>query len=113
MQRALDALLSIGVRLWRPYHVALVADVEGRAGLYAQAMAHVDDALRQVEDTGERWYEPELHRLRGELVARLGGDASAAEAVLGDALGLARRQSARMWELRVAHLAGGALGRAG
>ena len=102
MQRALDALFSIGVKLWRPYHVALVADVEDRAGLYAQAMAHVDDALRQVEDTGWRWYEPELHRLRGKLVARLGGDASAAEAVLGDALGLAHRQSARMWELRVA-----------
>ena len=102
IRRALDALLATGVRLWRPYHLALLADVERRAGRYDQALAHLDRALRQVEDTGERWYEAELHRLRGELALRSGGDASAAEAAFHAALGLARRQVAKTWELRAA-----------
>ena len=102
IRRALDALLATGVRLWRPYHLALLADVEGRAGLHDQALAHVVEALRQVEDTGERWYEAELHRRRGELALSSGGDASVAEAAFHAALDLARRQAAKMWELRVA-----------
>jgi len=100
--RALDALLSIGVRLYRPYYLALLADVEGRAGLHDAALAHVSEALCEAEDRGERWYAAELHRLRGELTLRLGRDASAAEPAFQAALGLARRQAARMWELRAA-----------
>ena len=102
IRRALDELLATSVRLWRPYHLALLADVERRAGRYDQALAHLDRALRQVEDTGERWYEAELHQLRGELALRSGGDASAAEAAFHAALGLARRQVAKTWELRAA-----------
>jgi predicted ATPase len=100
--RALDTLLSIGVRLFRPYHLALLADVEGRAGLHDAASARLSEALRAAEETGERWYEPELHRLRGELALRQGHDASPAEPAFRAALGLARRQGARTWELRAA-----------
>jgi predicted ATPase len=100
--RALDALHSTGVRLWRPYHLGLLADVEAHASLYDQASAHVAVALRQAEDTGERWYEAELHRLRGELALRQGLDASAAEPAFRAALKLARHQAARTWELRAA-----------
>ena len=103
IRRALDALLSTGVRLWRPYQLALLADVEGRAHRDGEALARVDDALRQVEDTGERWYQAELHRLRGELTLRSGGaSAATAEAAFHAALRLARRRAARMWELRAA-----------
>ena len=99
---ALDGLRAIGVRAFRPYHLALLADVKARAGRYGEALAHVDDGLRELNETGERWFEAELHRLRGELISRLGGDPSAAEAALQTALRLARRQSARTWELRAA-----------
>jgi len=102
IHRALDALLASRVRFWRPYHLALLADVECRAGRYDQALAHVGEALRQVADTGERWYEAELHRRRGELALKLGDDASAAKAAFHTALGIARRQAAKMWELRAA-----------
>ena len=95
-------MLASRVRFWRPYHVALLADVESRAGRYDQALAHVGEALRQVEETGERWYEAELHRRRGKLAMSSGGDVSVAEAAFHAALDLARRQGAKMWELRVA-----------
>ena len=46
--RALDTLLSIGVRLFRTCHLALLADVEGRAGLHDAASAR----LRAFSDWG-------------------------------------------------------------
>jgi predicted ATPase len=79
----------------------LPADAEARGGLYREALTHAGEALREAAETGERWYEAELHRLRGELALRLGRDTSA-EPAFEAAVGLARRQAARMWELRAA-----------
>jgi predicted ATPase len=100
IRRALDTLLAIGIRLSRPYHLSLLADVQARAGRHGEALAHVGEALREAAETGERWYEAELHRLRGVLLLRQGGDGLAAEPAFQAALGLARRQAARMWQLR-------------
>jgi DNA-binding winged helix-turn-helix (wHTH) protein/tetratricopeptide (TPR) repeat protein len=64
-----------------------------RAGLQllARAEAH-------MHDTGERWYEAELHRLRGELVQAR--DPQKAEASFQHAIDVARAQGAKLWELR-------------
>jgi predicted ATPase len=54
-----------------------------------------------VDRTDERWFEAELYRLRGEcLIAHRSGEQ--AEASFERALAVARRQSAKMWELRAA-----------
>jgi len=58
-------------------------------------------ALNLVERTGERYYEPELHRLQGELCAML-GDVDQAEASYEIAVEVARHQCAKSWELRAA-----------
>ena len=56
-----------------------------------------------ADRTGERWFEAELHRLRGEyLIAHRAGEQAEAEACFEHALAVARRQSAKMWELRAA-----------
>ena len=58
-------------------------------------------ALDRVEETGERWFEAELHRIMGELMLRLPkADPSAAEAQFEHAAATARQQSAKLWELR-------------
>jgi predicted ATPase len=61
----------------------------------------VDDALKRVGKTAERYFEPELYRLRGELVLQ-SGDAYMAEArsCFQRAIEVARKQSAKSWELR-------------
>ena len=60
-------------------------------------------ALEMADRTGERWFEAELHRLRGEwLINHRSGEQAEAEACFARALALARRQSAKMWELRAA-----------
>jgi predicted ATPase len=52
-----------------------------------------------VQETGERYWEAELHRLQGMLLIECGDEAEA-EASLEEAIEVARRQSAKSWELR-------------
>ncbi|GAH31925.1 unnamed protein product, partial [marine sediment metagenome] len=54
---------------------------------------------RLVEETCGRHWEAELYRLRGELLLQLSDDTEA-EVSLKKAIGVARRQSAKSWELR-------------
>jgi predicted ATPase len=66
-------------------------------------LAAVDEALAIVERTGERYWEAELHRLRGELLLAAGTAVTLHEArtALGRALAVGRSQGARLLVLRV------------
>ena len=64
-----------------------------------EAVIVLDDALQIAERTGERWFAAELNRHKGELLLRQ-GDAEAAEELYRKALGIAREQQAKLWELR-------------
>jgi hypothetical protein len=75
--------------------------MQGPLNDWEGSLALFDEALATVEKTEERLFEAELHRLRGELL--LGsGEKGEAEKSIGLALEIARRQQARMWELRAA-----------
>ena len=61
------------------------------------------EALTLVDTTGERWYEPELYRLKGELLLQQSSDNQAeAETCFHHALDIARNQQAKSFELRAA-----------
>ena len=88
---------------WRAHILALLAEAYGRAGKVDEGLAALAEALRAVDDKGIGFYEPELHRLRGELLlARGPDDPSDAEACFRRALASARRQGAKSLELRAA-----------
>jgi predicted ATPase len=71
---------------------------EPEAGLTALA-----EALTLADTTGERWYEPELYRLKGELLLQQNADYQAeAEDCFHHALDIARNQQAKSLELRAA-----------
>jgi predicted ATPase len=56
-----------------------------------------------VDTTGERWYEPELYRLKGELLLQQTSDSQAeVETCFQHALSIARSQQAKSLELRAA-----------
>ena len=61
----------------------------------------LDDALQTAERTGERWFAAELNRQKGQLLLRQ-GRAAAAEELYRKSLSIARRQEAKLWELRAA-----------
>jgi predicted ATPase len=74
------------------------------------AVGRLEDALRisaqtldHIHRVNERAFEPESHRVRGELLLRQGGAAAKdAEGCFWHALELAREQCAKSWELRAA-----------
>jgi len=69
------------------------------AGRYGSAVEIVDRGLADVEDTGERWYEAELHRLKGEAL-RGSRNEAAALAEFDTAVAIAERQGAAGLERR-------------
>jgi predicted ATPase len=76
----------------------------GEAGDSGQGLAIVDETLARCKARDERWYLPELLRIRGRLLLLQGttGAAAAAEDSFRQALDWARRQGALSLELRAA-----------
>ena len=67
-QSGLEMLLSSGAKIFMPYLLGLIADIQRTLGQIDAAQASVAQALAQVEKSNERWFEAELHRLQGELL---------------------------------------------
>jgi len=84
------------------WHLSLLAEAHGKADQVDQGLACIEEALALLRRVGYSQYEPELHRVRGELL-RLRGGAEAeveAEQSFWRAIETARRQESRWWELR-------------
>jgi predicted ATPase len=67
MRQGLAAYGATGAEIWSPYFLGLLAEAEGRAGQAAIGLSLAVDALDRAGRTGARWFEAEMHRLRGEL----------------------------------------------
>jgi predicted ATPase len=63
---------AFGAVYMRPVFLGTHADACLTGGRFDDALASANEGLREVDATGERWYESELHRLRGEANAALG-----------------------------------------
>ena len=74
------------------------------AGRRAEGLAAIAEALALVEGAGERYYEAEIWRIKGELLLKAAASNAQAEAesCYRKAIEIARQQSAKMWELRAA-----------
>jgi tetratricopeptide (TPR) repeat protein len=80
LRRSLHAQQQMHALLERPYCLGLLARGLGLQGLHQEALGYVDEALALAAQTGERFYEAELHRLRGDLLlARALEDEATAE----------------------------------
>jgi predicted ATPase len=88
-------------------------EFKGSLAMALAGLGQLDEALEAVNDAvasagegenGQRWYVPELLRIKGEVLLRQGADGavSSAEDCSNEAGELAREQGALFWELRVA-----------
>jgi DNA-binding winged helix-turn-helix (wHTH) protein/predicted ATPase len=102
MRRGIDMLeAKAGARL--SYYRALLAEACAWSGRVDDALRAVDDGFADVRKTGERWWEAELYRIRGELFMSDGVNRHAdAEECFKQALEAAKKQQARSLELRAA-----------
>jgi predicted ATPase len=71
------------------------------SGALEKGLGAIQRALALAEETGERYWEAELYRIQGEILAQQ-GHMPRAESSLDTALAVARRQGAKSWELRAA-----------
>lgn len=101
IRTALDEYRATGARFHVPYHFALLAAILRDRGEMQAGLDILGDALDLVGDTHERFFEADIHRLKGEILATESGPA-AAEACYLQALAIAREQQAKSLELRAA-----------
>ena len=101
MREGLSAHEATGAELFRPYLLALLAEAAKQAGRPEEGLDALTGAMTVTEKTAERFYEPEQHRLKGELLLlRSGSNTVRAQSCFQRAIEIARKQGARSWELR-------------
>jgi tetratricopeptide (TPR) repeat protein len=104
MRKSIERQRQMGSFLEHSYCLTLLAEaleVEGEAD---EALTLCDEALEFGNRTEGRCYEPETHRVRGEILLSLGEPAQVTEAEqeFQSALKLAREANCRLLELRAA-----------
>lgn len=58
---------AIGIEVGRPYWLALMAESYGWARQFDKGLNILDEAIAAALKSGERWWEAELYRLKGQL----------------------------------------------
>src|SRR5262245_40061294 len=101
MRNALMAIEANAERNRRTLYLAHLASAHARLCQPTIALELLDEAIQTAEITSERFFEAELHRLRGETLLNL-GNKGRAETALRRSLTIAQQQQARWWELRAA-----------
>jgi class 3 adenylate cyclase/predicted ATPase len=97
--KGLSMYRTTGAVLHTPSMLTTVSEAYARLGQPVEGLKYLAEAAQIIETTGERQTEAEVHRLRGDLLIAT-GDRPAAEQSYHEALAVARRQSAKLWELR-------------
>ncbi len=102
LDAGLGALAGQGTQLFLSAWLALRADAERSDGDLPAALASVDEGLACAERNDERFWEAELHRLRGEITVEQGGAKAPVEAEqsFSRALQIARTRGTLGFELR-------------
>ena len=100
---AWHAYQATGATLWAPAQRSYLAMAYADVGKFDDARKCAGEAIALAEDTKERWTEPEVHRIAGEIKSLSPErDITRAEGHFRRALEIARAQQARSLELRAA-----------
>lgn len=110
IQQGITMEQNMGTNMARSYHLALLAEVYGNTGQHEEGRKILAEALEFVEKRGERFYEAEIYRLKGELTLQQEGSrlqavglrekAEEAEKCFHKAIEIAQKQQAKSLELR-------------
>lgn len=117
MREGLAALQTTGTEFVRPHFLALLAEALGKARQHEEGLRILDETLSVIHGNGERYYQAEVYRLKGELLllqaksrfestpGRVIVDQDAAvveqaEDCFSESIKIAQQQKAKSWELR-------------
>jgi class 3 adenylate cyclase/predicted ATPase len=107
MLQAYSMWTKTGAVVTRPFYLAMLAEGYALAGRVADGLAALDNAREIIQTCGERYYEAEIQRLRGELLLasksrRSSPRTAEAEQCFRYAMDVARDRRLRSLELRAA-----------
>jgi predicted ATPase len=103
LRQGVATIEAMGVQQHTPGFLGLLARLYLGTKNFDEALNALDKALARVDRLEERWFEADLHRLKGNVLLKVRPDQSAeAGACFHKALAVARDQGARLWELRAA-----------
>jgi predicted ATPase len=97
---AIDALKAVQSRIFMCYLLGLLAEAHLMAGHHPEALDVAETGLALVDVSGDVSYSAELHRLRGEALARQSQDRHKAQSDFRTAIDIARQQGAAALERR-------------
>ena len=92
---------AAGSNLLLAFYLTTLAEAYGMAAQPEEGLNWLAEATKIMETTNDCWAEAEMHRMRGTLLLSMHEHAEA-EKSYRQALAVARRQSAKFWELRAA-----------
>ncbi|MFQ5759521.1 MAG: AAA family ATPase [Acidiferrobacterales bacterium] len=100
IRQGLNAFEATGTKHRKSYYLVLLAQAHGWAGEVEQGLQALAEAFDFAEKTGERTWDAEMHRLKGDLMlARSAKNQSEAATCFNQSIEIARRQSAKSPEL--------------
>jgi class 3 adenylate cyclase/predicted ATPase len=103
ISQGLERYRATGAAVQLPHLLTALIEAYNKLEQPEEGLTALAKAQALVEKTGERYYEAELERLKGEvLLAQSPDDPAEAEACFHNALEIARRQQAKSLELRAA-----------
>jgi class 3 adenylate cyclase/predicted ATPase len=103
LTHAISIYRSTGAAVHVVYMQSYLGMARAALGQFEEARSCNDEAMILAERTGERWFDPEISRVAGEMeLLSPRRDAARAQAYFEHALEIARAQQARSWELRAA-----------
>jgi len=101
LRHALAAYVDQGYKFVVPLFRGLLAELEAEGGDADGALQRIDEALALASETGERWTDALLHRIRSAiLIKREPANRAPAEEALRTAVAIAQAQKARSFELQ-------------
>jgi predicted ATPase len=101
LSEVVRGFLAQDTKFMSPIYLASLAEGYGRIGDVETGLEKIADALALIENSGEREREAELYRLKGELLQKRDRPNPAeSEACFRQAIEIARRQEAKMFEFR-------------
>jgi predicted ATPase len=100
IQRGLGAMTATGTWCWHIHYLSMLADAYKRACQIDEGLSTIEEGLALMEKTGQRYFDAELHRLKGEFLLMKDGDKAKAESLFERAIDVATKQKAKSLELR-------------
>src|SRR5712692_3712217 len=103
MHEGLAVMHTTGTELHRSNFLAVLAEAYGKARQTEEGLNALAEALAMVDKNGERYYEAEIYRLKGELILKSKAPSpksqveKEAEECFQKAIDIARRQRRSRW----------------